>query len=372
MNVPFLDIKAQYLECKEEFDSCYKRVMASGWYLIGNELSAFEEEFAAYCGARYCVGVGTGLDALQLILMGLDIGEGAEVLVPSHTFIATWFAVSATGAVPIPVEIDPTSYCIDPTLLEQAITPRTKAILPVHLYGQPAEMSAINQVARQYDLYVIEDAAQAHGAEYHAKKTGNLGDAAAFSFYPGKNLGAFGDGGAVVTNNHKLAERILRLRNYGSPKKYYHMERGLNSRLDELQATVLRVKLKRLDAWNERRRQVADRYLQELAQSHLTLPSPKEGTKHAFHLFVVRSPYRDRLMEYLHGRGIGAQIHYPVSPSQQQAYWQLEKSTATAATDSITKELLSLPIGPHLDDNEIDYVIDSLLQFETGCGYELP
>ena len=262
--IPFLDLRASYLELKTALDSAFQRVMASGWYILGEELKAFEAEFAEYCNVKYCVGVGNGLDALHLILRAMDIGQGDEVIVPSNTFIATWLAVSYAGATPVPVEPDEATYNIDPSKIEAAITEKTKAIMPVHLYGQPADMDPILKIAARHHLKVIEDAAQAHGARYKGKRTGSLGDAAGFSFYPGKNLGAFGDGGAVTTNDSTLAERVRRLSNYGSQVKYAHDVKGFNSRLDELQAALLRVKLRHLDAWNGRRRQIAAQYLRKL------------------------------------------------------------------------------------------------------------
>src|SRR5580692_7393254 len=261
MKVPFLELKPTYAELRADFDAAYHRVMDSGWYLLGNEIESFETEFAKYCEAKHCIGVGNGLEALHLILRAYGIGEGDEVIVPSNTYIATLLAVSYAGARPVPVEPDPRTYNIDPAAIEAAVTPRTKAILPVHLYGQPADMDAINQIAARHGLKVIEDNAQAQGARYKGRVTGGLGDAAGHSFYPGKNLGAFGDGGAVTTNDAELAERIRTLRNYGSKKKYYNDSKGYNSRLDELQAAFLRVKLKRLDEWNKRRAEVARRYL---------------------------------------------------------------------------------------------------------------
>ncbi len=265
MNVPFLDLKTPYYEIKEELDAAWHRVMASGWYVLGQEVESFEHEFAAYCEAKHCVGVGNGLDALYLILRAMEIGPGDEVIVPSNTYIATWLAVSMTGATPVPVEPDEVSYNIDPALIEAAITTRTKAILPVHLYGLPADLEPILKIASRHGLRVLEDAAQAHGARYKGKRIGAHGDAVAWSFYPGKNLGAFGDGGAVTTNDRHLAEKLRALRNYGSRVKYVNEVKGVNSRLDPLQAAVLRVKLKYLDEWNERRKRVASLYLERLA-----------------------------------------------------------------------------------------------------------
>ena len=260
MRIPFLDLKAASTELREELDAAYHRVMDSGWYILGEEVDAFEAEWAAYCGVRYCVGVGNGLDALHLILRAMDIGTGDEVIVPSNTYIATWLAVSYAGATPVPVEPDPRTFNLDPTRVEAAITPRTRALLPVHLYGQPADMDGLLEVARRHDLRVVEDAAQAHGATYKGRRCGGLADAAGFSFYPGKNLGALGDAGAVTTDDDRIADRVRALRNYGSRRKYYHDEKGYNSRLDPLQAAFLRVKARHLDEWNGRRAELASRY----------------------------------------------------------------------------------------------------------------
>ncbi len=289
MKVPFLDLSSPYTELKEELDAAYLRVMGSGWYILGREVQAFEEEFAAYCGAEHCVGVGNGLEALHLILRAYGIGEGDEVIVPANTYIATWLAASYAGARPVPVEPDERTYNLDAGLVEAAITPRTRAIIAVHLYGQPADMDPINEVASRYGLKVIEDAAQAHGARYKGRPAGALGDAAGFSFYPGKNLGAVGDGGAVVTDDAVLADGVRVLRNYGSRVKYHNEVRGFNSRLDELQAALLRVKLTRLDEWNARRKALAARYAEALrGVPDLTLPSEPEWAEPVWHLFVAR------------------------------------------------------------------------------------
>jgi len=270
--VPFLELGQTYLEIKDELDAAYRRVMDSGWYILGEEVAAFEQEFAAYCGTRHCVGVGNGLDALQLILRAYGIGSGDEVIVPANTYIATWLAVSSSGASVVPVEPDERTFNLDPRRIETAITSRTRAVLPVHLYGQPAEMDAIREVARRHGLKVIEDAAQAHGARYGDRRVGSLGDAAGWSFYPTKNLGAYGDAGAVTTDDDELAQKVRLLRNYGSKSKYYNEERGVNSRLDELQAALLRVRLKHLDDWNRRRVRIAERYLNALEGTRLLLP----------------------------------------------------------------------------------------------------
>jgi dTDP-4-amino-4,6-dideoxygalactose transaminase len=336
--------------------------MESGWYLLGSELEAFEVEFAAYCGARHCVGVGNGLDALHLILRGMGIGPGDEVIVPAHTYIATWLAVSYTGATPVPVETDAATYNLDPERIEEAITGRTRAIMPVHLYGQPADMDRINALARRHGLKVIEDAAQAHGARYKGRRAGSLGDAAGFSFYPGKNLGAMGDGGAVVTSDGELAERVRMLRNYGSRIKYRHEVMGYNSRLDEVQAALLRVKLKRLDDWNARRSRIAGRYNESLAGSGLTLPVVPAWAESAWHLYVVRSNSRRDLTECLDRNGIGWLIHYPVPPHLQEAYRGLGHSAGSLpVAELLAEEVVSLPMGPHMSEEDMAAVLSALL-----------
>ena len=355
--VPFLDLKTLYLELKEELDAAYLRVMESGWYILGEEGTAFEKEFAWYCDVKYCIGVGNGLDALHLILRAMDIGAGDEVIVPANTYIATWLAVTYAGATPIPVEPDERTYNIDPSLIEEAITPRTRAILPVHLYGQPADMDPILEIARRHNLKVIEDAAQAHGARYKGKRTGGLGNAAGFSFYPGKNLGAFGDGGAVTTNDDALADRVRVLRNYGSRIKYYNEVKGFNSRLDELQAAILRVKLRKLDEWNGWRKINADLYRAGLAEvPDLTLPYVPEWAEPVWHLFVVRTPERERLQKHLADCGIQTLIHYPVPPHKQEAYCEMASITLPIS-EKIHREVLSLPMGPAMRIDELKRII---------------
>jgi dTDP-4-amino-4,6-dideoxygalactose transaminase len=346
-----------YQELQPEFDAAYRRVMDSGWYLLGPELEALEQEFAAYCEVKHCVVVGNGLDALHLILRGYDIGAGDEVIVPSHTFIATWLAVSYAGATPVPVEPDPQTYNLDPALIEAALTPRTKAIMPVHLYGQPADMDAINEIARRHGLRVIEDAAQAHGARYRGRRCGGLGDAAGFSFYPGKNLGAFTDAGAVTTNDAGLAQKIRKLRNYGSAVKYQHELKGFNSRLDELQAAFLRVKLRHLDDWNARRRRIAARYLDGLnseignQKSEIIPPFVPDWADPAWHLFVIRHPQRDLLQKKLAEAGIGTLIHYPIPPHLSGAYCSPQsaiRNPQLPVAEALASQVLSLPMGPHV------------------------
>jgi dTDP-4-amino-4,6-dideoxygalactose transaminase len=359
--VPFLELGKTYLEIKDELDAAYHRVMNSGWYILGEEVSAFEREFAAYCGTRHCVGVGNGLEALQLILRAYGIGPGDEVIVPANTYVATWLAVSDSGAMVVPVEPDERTFNLDPRRIETAITSRTKAVLPVHLYGQPAEMDAVKEVARSHGLRVIEDAAQAHGGRYGDRRVGSLGDAAGWSFYPTKNLGAYGDAGAVTTDDDELAQRIRLLRNYGSRSKYYNEERGANSRLDELQAALLRVRLKHLDEWNSRRVKFAEVYLNELEGSRLLLPLVAEGASPVWHLFVIRSKMRGELQGRLKEAGVNTLVHYPVPPHLQEAYKDLGTPPGSfPLTEAIHNEVLSLPIGPHLSESDQDRVIHAL------------
>lgn len=367
MSVPFLDLKAQNAEVRDPLQLAFERVMDSGWYIQGTELEQFEQEFAAYCGAKYCIGVGNGLDALQLILRALDIGPGDEVIVPANTFIATWLAVSSVGASPVPVEPDPATSNIDPERVRESLSPKTKAIIPVHLYGLPAEMEAINDLADQSNIAVIEDAAQAHGAIYRGRKAGSLGIAAGFSFYPGKNLGAIGDGGGITTSDPKLDNKLRLLRNYGSKNKYEHLVSGVNSRLDELQAAFLRVKLQHLDAWNTRRQSIAQRYLSELRDTHLDLPQVSDHSSPVWHLFVVRSSERDRLQKHLTEQGIQTMIHYPTVPHLQPAYAGLGlKTDKFPLAERLQDEILSLPIYPQMSDEQVTEVIAACQSFEIG------
>ena len=359
MKVPFLDFVGPYEELRVGLDEAYFRFMRSAWYVLGREVEDFEREFAAYCGAEHCVGVGNGLEALHLILRGYGIGAGDEVIVPSNTYIATWLAVSYAGATPVPVEPDLNTCNIDPARIEAAVTPRTRAIMPVHLYGQPADMDPIMKLARQRGLKVVEDNAQAQGARYKGRRTGSLGDAAGNSFYPGKNLGAFGDAGAVTTNDAALADRIRSLRNYGSRKKYYNEVKGFNSRLDELQAAFLRVKLQKLDEWNDRRRAVAARYRAGLAGlPGLALPFVPDWAEPVWHLFVVRHPHRDALQHGLTAAGIGTLIHYPVPPHGSGAYADASWTPgAYPVAEALANTVLSLPMGPHLREEQTDLVV---------------
>lgn len=364
MTISFLDLKTPYIELKDELNAAFRRVMESGWYILGKEVEAFEEEFAAYSGAKYCIGVASGLDALFLIIRALGIGPGDEVIVPANTYIATWLAVTHAGATPVPVEPNESTYNLDPGKIEAVITSKTKAILPVHLYGQTADMDPINALATRYGLKVIEDCAQAHGARYKGRRAGSLGDAAGFSFYPGKNLGAIGDGGAVTTSDPALADRIRVLRNYGSRIKYHNEVAGWNSRLDELQAAFLRVKLPILDEWNDRRKTIADGYLKHLAAvPGLILPGVPDWAEPVWHLFVVRHPQRDLLQKFLSEAGIGNMIHYPIPPHLQSAYVELRLGKAAfPISEQMASEIISLPMGPHLIPPEQETIINSILR----------
>ena len=360
MNIPFLDLKASYQELQPEIDKAVKRVLESGWYILGGEVDKFEEQYAAFCETRYCVGLGNGLDALHLGLLALGVKQGDEVIVPSNTYIATWLAVSQCGAIPIPVEPNEGTYNINPALIEAAITPRTKVILPVHLYGQPADLDPILALARKHGLKVLEDGAQAHGARYKGKRLGGHGDVVAWSFYPGKNLGALGDGGAVTTNDAEIAERIRHLRNYGSRVKYVNDVQGFNSRLDPIQAAILSVKLNVLDEWNLRRTIIANRYQNALVNSGLTLPFVPEWAEPVWHLYVVQSSQRDTFQDKLTNASIGSLIHYPIPPHLQQAYADLGFHLGQLpAAEKIANQCISLPIGPHLDEAGASAVIEA-------------
>lgn len=362
MHVPFLDLKAAYEELREPINAATLRVLESGWYITGKELESFEAEFGAYVQAGHAMGVGNGLDALILSLRAFEIGPGDEVILPSNTFIATWLAVSYVGATPVPVEPIDGFWNIDPNRIERAITARTRAIIPVHLYGQPCELASVIEIARRHQLRVIEDAAQAQGAAYRGRRIGAHSDAVCWSFYPGKNLGALGDGGAVTTDDASVAERIRLLRNYGSRVKYQHEVQGQNSRLDELQAAILREKLKHLDAWNERRRAVASTYLDGLKGiPSLKVPSVHKDASPVWHLFVVSHPQRDRMQAFLQERGISTLVHYPVPPHRSGAYAGMKLSDQQfPITASSSDELLSLPIGPHLSQAQVTHVIEAV------------
>ncbi len=363
--IPFLDLKAAYLEAQDAIDAAYKRVMNSGWYIMGEELDAFEIEFAQFSGARHCIGVGNGLEALVLILKAKGIGIGDEVIVPSNTYIASWLAVSMAGAKLVPVEPKLATYNLNPELIETAITPATKAIMPVHLYGQKAEMKAVSEIANRHGLFIIEDSAQMQLRGHAPVKDIASGSAAGFSFYPGKNLGAFGDAGCVVTDDDMLAEKVRMIRNYGSKQKYYNEIQGRNSRLDPLQAAFLRAKLPLLENWNLRRAQIAEVYRENLAGlDGLVLPVIAAGNPHAWHIFAIRHPRRDELQARLAERGIGTLIHYPIPPHLSKAYAELGyKKGDFPIAEEIHQTELSLPMGPHLSIEDAVYVSSAIREF---------
>ena len=361
MKIPFLDLGAAYRELKPEIDTALSRVLESSWYILGPEVEAFETEWAAYCDAKHAVGLANGLDALTLALRALDIGPGDEVIVPSNTYIATWLAVTGVGATPVPVEPDVATHNIDAARIEAAITSRTRVLLPVHLYGQPANMDPILDIAKRHGLRVLEDAAQAHGARYKGQRIGAHGDIVCWSFYPGKNLGALGDAGAVTTDDAALAERIALLRNYGSRQKYVNEETGVNSRLDPIQAAVLRVKLGVLDEWTERRRAMAAAYTKGLAESGVILPHVPDWADPAWHLYVVRTSDREALQDRMTEAGVGTLIHYPIPPHMQKAYADMEiMPEALPIARDLASDVLSLPMGPQLSLDQVQDVVNAL------------
>ncbi|KMW57407.1 Aminotransferase [Candidatus Rhodobacter oscarellae] len=361
MKVPFLDVGAAYRELKDQIDGAVARVMESGYYIGGPEVDAFEADWARYCQADFAVGTGNGLDALVLALRALGIGPGDEVIVPANTFIATWLAVSAVGATIVPVDPDPASHNINANGISSRLSPATKAIIPVHLYGCPADLDGILDVAKDRGIPVIEDAAQAHGARYKGRRIGSHADIVCWSFYPGKNLGAGGDGGAITTNSAKIAERVRMLGNYGSRRKYEHEILGTNSRLDPLQAAILRVKLASLDTWTARRQKIARFYLDALRDADLVLPNAPDFADPVYHLFVVQHQMRDKLQSRLAERGIATLIHYPSPPGQQNAYRD-DPSLAEGfpIAQDMSRRVLSLPMGPHLSMECAEYVAEQL------------
>ncbi|RTL33805.1 MAG: DegT/DnrJ/EryC1/StrS family aminotransferase [Burkholderiales bacterium] len=361
MTLPFLDLQPTYAASRPAIDAALARVAASGWFILGRELEAFERQWADYCGSAHALGLGNGLDALHLGLRALGVGEGDEVIVPSNTYIATWLAVSQCGARPVPVEPDVRTYNLDPARIEAAITPRTRVILPVHLYGQPADMDAINAIARWHGLKVLDDCAQAHAARWRGRRVGALADASAWSFYPGKNLGAMGDGGGLTTDDAGVADAVRVLRNYGSRVKYHNEVKGLNSRLDEMQAAVLAAKLPALDALTDQRRQIAACLLDGLAGAPVGLPFVPDGAEPAWHLFVIRHEARDRLQAALAERGVGTLIHYPVPPHLQPAYAELGYAAGDfPVAEAIHREVLSLPLWPGMSEAQVAHLIDAV------------
>lgn len=362
--IPFLDMKSPYIELKEEIDEAVLRVANSGWYIGGPEVEQFENEYSSFCRVANTVGVANGLDALHLALRAMDVSAGDEVIVPSNTYIATWLAISQCGATPVPVEPDEQTYNLDSKKIEQAITARTKVILPVHLYGQPVDLTPILEIAKRYELKVLEDGAQAHGAMYMGRKIGGHGDAVAWSFYPGKNLGAMGDGGAVTTNDSDLADKIRVLRNYGSRVKYVNEVQGYNSRLDPMQAAILRVKLRYLDEWNARRNAVAAQYLEGLDSNIVKLPYTHTRSHSAWHLYVVRVRERERFQKHLDRKGISTLIHYPIPPHLQDAYINLKLMKGSfPIAEQMAQEVISLPIGPSISQDQVRLVIQAINEF---------
>jgi len=364
--IPFLDLKKLNAQYRNELIEACKRVIDSGWYILGKEVEEFEKEFAEYCGVKYAIGVANGLDALTLILRAYKelgiLSDGDEVIAPANTYIATILAISNNNLVPVLVEPDINTYLINPEKIEEKITSKTKAIMPVHLYGQTCEMDKINKIAKKYNLKVIEDSAQSHGAYFGNKKSGNLGDASGFSFYPGKNLGAIGDAGAVTTNDEQLANTIKAIRNYGSHKKYENLYKGTNSRLDEIQAAILRVKLKYLDEEIYKRRKIAKYYLENIKNDKIILPKVRDENNHVWHLFVIRTKRRDELQKYLFDKDIQTLIHYPIPPHKQMAYKEWN-NRSYPITEKIHNEVLSLPISGVQTLDETEKVIAAINEF---------
>lgn len=364
MAIPLVDLKAQYRSIQPDIDAAIRRVVENTSFILGKEVQAFEQAFAQYCGADHCIGVSSGTAALHLALRAAGIGPGDEVITSPFTFVATAEAIWMAGARPVFVDIHPRYYCIHPDLIERAITPRTKAIMPVHLYGQPADMDPIMDIARRHQLLVIEDAAQAHGAEYHGRRTGTLGDIAGFSFYPGKNLGAYGDAGAVVTNNAELAERVRMLRDHGRRSKYEHEILGYGERLDALQAAILAAKLPHLETWTERRRALARRYHQLLVGAPVELPEEMPGTRMVYHIYAIRTSHRDALLQHLNAQGIGAGIHYPIPLHLQPSLRYLGYQPGDfPEAERASQEVLSLPLYPEMTDEQQDMIVEAIRQF---------
>ena len=363
-SIPLVDLQAQYRSIGEDIDSAIRRVIETTSFILGPEVANFEKAFAAYCGAEHCAGVSSGTSALELALRALGIGAGDEVITVAHTFIATAEAISATGAKPVFVDIDARTFNLAPDALAQAITPHTRAVMPVHLYGQPADMTRINRIAREHGLWVVEDAAQAHGATWNGQRAGVLGDVACFSFYPGKNLGAYGDAGAVVTNRAEVAEKVRLLRNHGRRAKYLHEEIGFGKRLDALQAAILSAKLPYLEQWIEARNRLAARFSSRLADLELELPQVADEARHAWHLYVVRTPRRDEMLEHLHKHGIGAGVHYPVPLHLQPAYAELGyERGALPVTEAVADTCLSLPLYPEMTEEQQDRIVACIAEF---------
>lgn len=369
MSIPFVDLRTQYQSIKSEVDEAVLAVFGRGDFILGQDVRLLEEEFATFCGVKHAIGVDSGLSAIDVALRAFNIGEGDEVITVANTYIATTLGVSATGATPVLVECDPATYNIDPSKIEAAITDKTRAIVPVHLYGQTVDMDPILEIAKKHDLYVLEDAAQAHGAHYKGQRAGSMGDAAMFSFYPGKNLGAYGDGGMVVTNNDEAAETMRMFRNYGQSQKYHHEIKGYNRRLDTVQAAVLRIKLRYIDDWNAARNRHAAYYTEKLAETGFVLPVVAEHSESIWHLFVIRTNKREQLMAYLNERGISSGIHYPIPIHMQNAYSEMNHLKGQfPLTEQYASEIVSLPMFPELTIEQLDYVIDALKVFDQEFG----
>ena len=364
MEIHFGDLKRQYLSIKTEIDEAISRVFDRGWFILGENVESFEKEFADYCGTGFAIGVGSGTEALHLALLACDVRAGDEIITVPNTAVPTVSAISFANASATFVDIDPRSYTMDPSKIEEKITSKTKVILPVHLYGHPADMDAITDIAKNYNLKVIEDACQAHGAKYKDRKVGALGDVGCFSFYPSKNLGAFGDGGMIVTNDETLAHKLRLLRNYGQEKRYHHTLKGFNSRLDEMQAAILRVKLKYLDGWNEKRRKIAQDYCNLIESDSIIKPTEEDFAYHIFHLFVIRCKHRNQLQAYLNQKGIQTLIHYPIPIHLQQAYAELELGKGSyPISEEYAEQILSLPMFPELVDEEIEAISTAINEF---------
>lgn len=370
--IPFVDLRAQFDSIEDEVVPAILATVKKGDYIMGENVALFESEFAAYCGTEYAIGVDSGTSALEMIVSAYGFGPGDEIITQANTFIATALGITYNGATPVLVEMDPDTFMIDPEAVEAAITPNTKAIMPVHLYGHPADMGPIMDIANRHNLIVIEDASQAHGARYNGQRVGGIGHIAGFSLYPGKNLGAYGDAGIITTNDEEIAEKLRLLRNYGSKKKYHHDSIGYNRRLDTLQASVLRTKLRHLDSWSAARRRNAAAYTERLADTHLILPKEADGVEPVYHLYVVRTDRRDELMAHLAARGISAIIHYPIPIHQQPAYAHLGHKTGDfPITEAYAGQILSLPMFPELTNDDIDYIVDAVNEFDAVSTPEL-
>ncbi len=366
MNIPFGDLRRQYLSIKDEIDGAVHSALDSGWFILGKQVEAFEREFAEYCGCRYGVGVGSGTEALHLALLACGVKQGDEVITVPNTAVPTVSAISFANAVPIFVDIDPKSYTMDVSKIEEKISIKTKAIIPVHIFGQSADMDLNLEIAEKWNLNIIEDACQAHGTEYKNRKIGSIGDVGCSSFYPSKNLGAYGDGGMVVTNNKDIAQKVWMLRNYGQEKRYYHSIKGFNSRLDELQAAILRVKLKYLDEWNARRREIAKLYDEMITNNEILKPAKMDYGKHIYHLYVIRTERRDQLQKYLQKRGIKTVIHYPIPVHLQEAYHDLGLKEGTCPiAEKYAHEVLSLPMFPELTEEEVEFICGAINSFQS-------